>query len=316
MRNPGHYLLLFLKGAAMGAADVVPGVSGGTIAFVSGIYVELIDTIKSINIKALKVLRSEGVAAAWAHINGKFLVTLLAGILTSLFSLAKVMQYLLVAHPLPLWSFFTGLIVGSVIYLMRQHPPARMTDKGLFVLGVVIAYGISIAPAITLQGDHLTMFLAGSIALCAMILPGISGSFILVLLGLYPVFIGAIVNFQLDILIVFALGGVIGLMAFSRLLSWLLDHYQSAVIATMCGFLVGTLNVIWPWKQVTESVLSHSGKTIVLASENLLPQQFSQIGGQDPQTVLCVMAFILGLVLVLGLEYIGQKYSAKTAQAA
>ncbi len=315
MHNPGHYLLLFLKGAAMGAADVVPGVSGGTIAFISGIYVELIDTIKSLNLRALKVLRAEGFAAAWAYINGKFLVTLLAGILTSLFSLAKLMQYLLVAHPLPLWSFFTGLIVGSVIYLMRQHPPQRMAEKWLFLLGVVIAYGISIAPSVNLQGDHLTMFLAGSIALCAMILPGISGSFILVLLGLYPVFIGAIVNFQLDILAVFALGGVMGLMAFSRLLSWLLEHYQTAVIATMCGFLVGSLNIIWPWKQVIESTTSQSGKMLVLASQNLLPHQFAQLGGQDPQTVLCGITFLLGLVLVLGLEYIGQKYSTKIVQA-
>lgn len=316
MGNPGHYLLLFFKGIAMGAADVVPGVSGGTIAFISGIYVELIDTIKSLNLRALNVLRREGVTAAWTHINGKFLVTLLAGILTSLFSLAKVMQYLLVSHPLPLWSFFTGLIVGSVIYLMRQHPPAGLAEKGLFLLGIIIAYGISIAPSVTLQGDHLTMFLAGTIALCAMILPGISGSFILVLLGLYPVFIGAIVNFQLDILAVFALGGLLGLMAFSRLLSWLLDHYQAAVIAIMCGFLVGSLNIIWPWKEVLDSVTSHSGKTLVLASQNLLPQQFAQIDGQDPQTALCVMTFLLGLILVLGLEYVGQKYSSKTIQAA
>jgi len=315
MHNPGHYLLLFLKGAAMGAADVVPGISGGTIAFISGIYVELIDTIKSVNLRALKVLHAEGFAAAWAYINGKFLLTLVAGILTSLFSLAKVMQYLLVAHPLPLWSFFTGLIVGSVIYLMRQHPPQRMAEKWLFLLGVVIAYGISIAPSVTLQGDHLTMFIAGSIALCAMILPGISGSFILVLLGLYPVFIGAIVNFQLDILAVFALGGLMGLMAFSRLLSWLLEHYQAAVIATMCGFLVGSLNIIWPWKQVIESVTSQSGKTLILASQNLLPHQFAQLGGQDPQMVLCVMTFLLGLMLVLGLEYIGQKYTTKIVQA-
>lgn len=307
MQNPAHYLLLYLKGAAMGAADVVPGVSGGTIAFISGIYVELIDTIKSLNLRALKVLRAEGFAAAWAYINGKFLVTLLAGILTSLFSLAKVMQYLLVAHPLPLWSFFTGLIVGSVIYLMRQHPPQQMAEKGLFLLGIAIAYGISIAPSVTLQGTHLTMFLAGTVALCAMILPGISGSFILVLLGLYPVFIGAIVNLQLDILAVFALGGLMGLMAFSRLLSWLLAHYQAAVIATMCGFLVGSLNIIWPWKQVLESATSHSGKTLVLASQNLLPHEFAQIVGQDPQTALCCISFLLGLILVLGLEYIGQK---------
>jgi putative membrane protein len=159
------------------------------------------------------------------------------------------------------------------------------------------------------------MFFAGTIALCAMILPGISGSFILVLLGLYPVFIGAIANIQIDILIVFASGGLIGLMMFSRLLSWLLAHFESMVIATMCGFLVGSLNIIWPWRQVTESVLSQSGKTIVLASETLTPSQYQELVGQDPLVMLCLMMFCLGLILVLGLEYVGVRYHRNTTQA-
>ena len=204
------------------------------------------------------------------------------------------------------------MIVGSVIYLLRQHPPSLALDKGLFILGVALAYGLSIAPATALEGDHVTMFLAGTIALCAMILPGISGSFILVLLGLYPVFIGAIANVQLDILLVFGAGGILGLMAFSRLLSWLLDSYQTMIIALMCGFLVGSLNIIWPWKLVTESVLSHSGKTIVLASQNLLPGQFAELVGQDPLTSICILAFIFGLLLVLGLEYVGSRYQQDT----
>ena len=155
------------------------------------------------------------------------------------------------------------------------------------------------------------MFFAGTIALCAMILPGISGSFILVLLGLYPVFIGAIANFQIDILMVFGLGGIIGLMLFSRLLSWLLRHYQVTVIATMCGFLVGSLAIIWPWKQVLDSVLSHSGKTIVLSSQNLWPGDYLQLVGRDPQSLLCFSAMLFGLLLVLGLEYAGSRYREK-----
>ena len=315
MRNPGHYLLLFLKGAAMGAADVVPGVSGGTIAFVSGIYIELINSIKALNLRALSILCSEGLLSAWQYINGNFLLCLAAGIFTSLFTLANVMQYFLLEHPLPLWSFFSGLIVGSVIYLLRQHPFRRRSDLTLFVLGIGIAYGISIVPAVTLEGNHITMFFAGSIALCAMILPGISGSFILVLLGLYPVFISAIVNLQIDILAVFACGGLIGLMSFSRLLSWLLSHYQTAVIATMCGFLVGSLNIIWPWKQVVMSTTSHSGKVIVLAADNMFPQQFAETVGQDPQTILCIISLAIGLILVLGLEYLGEKHTETKVEA-
>ena len=308
MRHFSQYLILFFKGLAMGAADVVPGVSGGTIAFVSGIYIELIDTIKSVNIQALRVLKSQGLAAAWRHINGNFLVVLLSGILTSLFSLAVVMQFLLAEHPLPLWSFFVGLIVGSVIYLLRQYRFAHWREYLLFVTGIAIAWGISVAPSVQLEGTLATMFFAGSIALCAMILPGISGSFILMLLGLYPVFIGAIAELQLDILMVFGLGGIIGLAVFSRVLSWLLAHYEEPVIAMMCGFLVGSLNIIWPWKQVLESVVSHSGKTIVLSAQNLWPSQYTQLVGMDAQTLLSVTAMLAGLILVLGLEYVGSRY--------
>jgi putative membrane protein len=311
MRSLSQNLLLFLKGIAMGAADVVPGVSGGTIAFVSGIYIELIDSIKSLNLNALKVLRSQGLAAAWKHINGNFLAVLLSGVLTSLFSLAVVMQFLLAEHPLPLWSFFVGLIAGSVIYLLRQHPFGHWQDALLFAFGIATAWGVSVAPAVQLEGTHLTMFFAGSIALCAMILPGISGSFILVLLGLYPVFIGAIADFKIDILIVFGFGGILGLMLFSRLLSWLLTHYESTVISTMCGFLVGSLAIIWPWKQVLDSVLSHSGKTVVLASQNLWPSEFLELVGKDPQTLLSLSAMLFGLILVLGLEYVGSRYQDK-----
>ena len=308
MRHFSQYLILFCKGLAIGAADVVPGVSGGTIAFVSGIYIELIDTIKSVNIQALRVLKSQGPAAAWRHINGNFLVVLLSGILTSLFSLAVVMQFLLAEHPLPLWSFFVGLIVGSVIYLLRQYRFAHWREYLLFVTGIAIAWGISVAPSVQLEGTLATMFFAGSIALCAMILPGISGSFILMLLGLYPVFIGAIAELQLDILMVFGLGGIIGLAVFSRVLSWLLAHYEVPVIAMMCGFLVGSLNIIWPWKQVLESVVSHSGKTIVLSAQNLWPSQYTQLVGMDAQTLLSVTAMLAGLILVLGLEYVGSRY--------
>ena len=299
MSNWRDHIVLFFKGLAMGAADVVPGVSGGTIAFISGIYSELINTIKSINMQALKILRHQGVLAAWEHINGTFIMVLLGGILTSLFSLARIMHYLLDTYPLPLWAFFTGLIVGSVAYLLRQHPLSGSLEKFFFVLGVVIAYGISMAPPMVLEGSLITMFFAGSIALCAMILPGISGSFILVLLGLYPVFIGAIANLQLDILVVFASGGIIGLMICSRLLSWLLAHFQDRVIAVMCGFLVGSLNVIWPWKEVVTS-----GQALGQTASNLLPNQFFAVAGQDPQILICITTFFLGLALVLLLEYV------------
>lgn len=304
MKSP---LLLFLRGLIMGAVDLVPGVSAGTIAFITGIYVELVNSIKSFNLEAHRILRKKGIYAAWQHINGSFLLVLISGIFVSLFSLAGVMKFFLTHYPLPLWSFFIGLIVASVIFMLRRYPLSRLSNWAFFCLGLFIAYCISSAPAVIIEGTVLSMFFAGSIALCAMILPGISGSFILVLLGLYPVFIDALVNVQLDILSAFSLGGLIGLMLFSRLLSWLLAHYETWVIATMCGFLVASLEIIWPWRHVTESVLSASGKTLVLASENLLPNRYLEIVQQDPQTLSCALAFFAGLCIVLGVEFITQK---------
>ncbi|MDA9014763.1 DUF368 domain-containing protein [Porticoccaceae bacterium] len=311
MKGMQHRLLLFLRGVAMGAVDLVPGISAGTIAFVTGIYEELIHSIKSFNIDALKTLKNQGFVAAWQHINGEFLLILLSGILFSLFSLAGLMRYFLEVFPLQLWSFFIGLIIASVIYLLRQHRPQKLFEFALLGVGIVVAYSLSISSAVSVEGTYLSLFLAGSIALCAMILPGISGSFILVLLGLYPVFINALVNVELDFLLTFAAGGVIGLMLFSRLLSWLLDHYKNAVIATMCGFLIGSLSILWPWKQVTSSVVSATGSLQVTGSTNVSPQSYQDIVGQDPYTLACVMLCLSGLFIVLTIEMIGVKLKNK-----
>jgi putative membrane protein len=304
MRSTKHKLLLFLRGVAMGAVDLVPGISAGTIAFVTGIYEELLHSIKSFNLDALKVLKNQGFAAAWRHINGEFLIILLSGILFSLFTLAGVMRYFLEVFPLQLWSFFMGLIIASVIYLLRQYPPKRLFELCLLGTGILAAYSLSTASAVSVEGNYVSLFFAGSIALCAMILPGISGSFILVLLGLYPVFINALDNVEIDFLLTFAAGGVVGLMLFSRLLSWLLDHFKHAVIALMCGFLIGSLSILWPWKQVTASVVGESGQLKVTGSINLLPQTYLDTVGQDPHTLACALLFLSGLLIVLTIELI------------
>ena len=303
-------LVLFFKGLLMGAADVVPGVSGGTIAFITGIYTELVDTIRGFNFTAIKVLRASGLRAAWQYLNGDFILILLLGIVTSVLSLAKLMQFLLAEHPLPLWSFFCGLIIGSVIFLLRQTPLAHIKDKLLFVFGVLIAYGISVAPMTVFEGNPMSMFFAGSIALCAMILPGISGSFILVLLGLYPVFIDAIAELDIPLLGSFIMGGLLGLMLFSRLLSWLLNRYFTALMALMCGFLVGSLNIIWPWKQVISSVTTDEGKMVVTQTQNLLPSDYFHLTQQDPQIIICGSFLLLGYILAFGLEYLGKAESS------
>jgi putative membrane protein len=313
MKQSGQNLLLFFRGVAMGAVDLVPGISAGTVALVTGIYPELVHSIKSFNLQAFKILKSHGLSAAWQHINGNFLVILISGIMLSLFSLAAIMQFLLATYTLQLWSFFTGLIVASVIYLLRQHPIRRVSEGSLFGLGTICAYAISIAPSIVIEGNYMTMFFAGSIALCAMILPGISGSFVLLLLGLYPVFINALAEIKLGLLAAFALGGVCGLMLFSRVLSWLLDHYKNSVIATMCGFMVGSLSLIWPWKHVAPSILNASDNGVALNAVNLLPVQYSVVTGNDPQILSCSIAFIIALSIVLIMEILAARYHQRVA---
>ncbi len=300
-------LLLYLKGAAMGAADVVPGVSGGTIAFISGIYEELLQSIRSINLEALRILRREGLNACWQHINGSFLLVLFAGILTSVFSLAHLVSYALEAHPILVWSFFFGLIVASVIYISRQLPALRWQESLALILGSISAVSIGFSPPLQVSGDGLVVFLSGALAICAMILPGISGSFILVLIGMYSVIIDAVTEQNWLLLALFALGCGCGLMLFSRFLSWCLAHFHSVTMALLTGFLLGSLTIVWPWKEALEIAIDRHGKEIVLSHRLLMPGEFGELTGTDPQTALAVCLMIFGVVLVLGLEYLGSR---------
>lgn len=303
MDRPLHgYVLLYLKGLCMGAADVVPGVSGGTIAFISGIYDELVDSIRRANPAALKVLFQQGPGAFWRHINGSFLVVLIAGILTSMFSLARVVEYTLSHHPLLIWAFFLGLIVASVIYVGRQQPHWRLSQWVGLAAGTLVALFCAFSPPLDVGGGGIIVFLSGMVAICAMILPGISGSFILLLMGMYPLLIGALTGPDFGFLALFASGAVIGLMLFSQLLSWLLHHHRATTLSVLIGFLVGSLAVVWPWTVAAGSVASGLA---VGTRQLMMPWTYEAVVG--PALILeCVLLAVFGLVLVLGLEYIGQ----------
>lgn len=299
-----NYLLLYAKGVAMGAADVVPGVSGGTIAFISGIYDELVDSLKRLNPGALKVLFADGPAAFWARINGSFLTILFAGVLTSVVSLARVVRFALENHPLYIWSFFFGLILASALYIMRRQPHWGPRQLLGLTAGAAAAALCAFASPQTLAATPVAVFFAGMLAICAMILPGISGSFILLLIGIYPAIISAISDFQLSILVVFAAGAALGLMAFSHVLSWLLHHHRATTLSVLIGFLWGSLAVVWPWKQVRE------GEHGPLPPELLMPWHYEALVG-DPKVILCFLLMAAGLVVVFGLEFAGGNLSKK-----
>lgn len=291
------HLWLYLKGIAMGCADVVPGVSGGTIAFVTGIYTELLDSIKSINLQAFIVLLKQGPKAAWQAINGPFLLVLFAGILTAIFSLAKIIHYLLDQHAILLWSFFFGLILASSLHMGKQIKQWQPTSIFALLMGSICAGFISLANPTSIEASYLTIFFAGSIAICAMILPGISGSFILLLMGLYAPVLAAVKTLQLDIMLIFALGAGLGLILFSRLLSWLLHHYQNLMFALLTGFMLGALLKVWPWKETISYRLNSKGLEVPFEQLNRLPEWMN-----NDQVVGATIVAIIGFACVFLLE--------------
>lgn len=306
-RTTKDYFVLVLKGMGMGAADVVPGVSGGTIAFITGIYEELIDSIKSININALKLFFTGKFAEFWKAINGSFLISVLMGIGISVFSLAKGLEYLLNHFPILVWSFFFGLIIASAIYVARA---IKKWDAGTIIAGIAgiaVAYFITVISPAEANASYWFIFLSGSIAICAMILPGISGSFILVLLGMYKFILEAVGNLEIAVILTFLIGAAIGIIAFSNVLSWLLKKYHNLTIAVLAGFMVGSLNKVWPWKEVTETILDRHGELKPIAERNILPGTYEQITGNEAFLLGAVLLTVAGFALIFVIEGITNK---------
>jgi len=291
-------VFLFLKGMAMGAADVVPGVSGGTIAFITGIYQELIDSIKNVNAEALRKLFKEGIASAWSHINGNFLIVLFAGIITSIVSLAKGISYLLETYPILVWSFFFGLIVASAVLISKSIEKWNVGTLLGLIIGIIIAYYITVASPAQTSEAYWFVFLSGALAICAMILPGISGSFILLLLGKYKFILGAVSELKIGVILTFIAGCFVGLLTFARLLSYMFKHAHQLTIALLTGFMMGSLNKVWPWKETLETTIDRHGEVIPLVEESVMPYNFQG----EPNVIAAIILAVLGFVLIWILE--------------
>ncbi len=297
-RTAKDYGMLILKGIGMGAADVVPGVSGGTIAFIVGIYEELINSIKSINMASLKLLFTGKVATFWKAINANFLLALVSGIAISIFSLARLITWLLETHPILIWSFFFGLVLASTWFVSKDIKQWNWKTVAFFVAGTVIAYFITVATPAETPTDLWFIFLCGAIAICAMILPGISGSFILVLLGKYFYVMEAVKTLDIVVILVFVCGAAIGITSFSRLLSYTLRNYFDVTIATLAGFMLGSLNKVWPWKETIETFVDSHGIVKPLVEANILPNAY---------VWQAVTLMIVGFFLVYFLERLSGK---------
>lgn len=312
MKNPLNYLLVTVKGICMGAADVIPGVSGGTIAFMTGIYEELVGSINSINGTAVKLLFTGKFRQFWKHINGNFLFSLIAGILISILSLAKLMQYLLNYQPIQTWAFFFGLIVASSIFILRGIKKWKVKDFIMLVFGIVLGVVVcTLSPTETPDGLWF-IFLCGAIAICAMILPGISGSFILLVLGKYEYMMGTLADIisgtgnWLDFVtvIVFVVGAATGIIAFSKFLHWLLQHYHRETLLVMAGFIIGSLVKVWPWSDKATLVKSQFPELMTLDETGgltaaMVEQHFGMI---DMHMGGAVLFALVGFFLVTGIE--------------
>ena len=303
-RSLKDYIIISLKGMAMGAADVVPGVSGGTIAFISGIYEELLNSISSFNFSLINIFKNEGFKSVWIKVNGNFLVSLFVGILISVLSLAKLIESMLENHPIVIWSFFFGLVLASVIYIGKQ---ITKWTKGSFlclILGATLAFYITtLNPMVSANSSPWFLFIAGMIAICAMILPGISGSFILVLLGAYKPVLNALNTKDFVSIIIFLVGAILGLLSFSRILKWLFSTYKNYTLATLTGFIIGSLNKIWPWKETISWRTNSKGIDVPFNTASVSPFSFEG----DNQLLISIFLMLIGFGLIILLEKLAIK---------
>ncbi len=307
-RSIKDYIIIAMKGMGMGAADVVPGVSGGTIAFITGIYEELIESIKSVNLNSIKLLLNFKLADFWKAVNGKFLLSLITGIAISVLSIAKLIRYLLEQHPILIWSFFFGLIVASAIIIAKKITEWKLRSIIAILVGIGIAYMVTVVTPAETPNAYWFLFLSGALAICAMILPGISGAFILLLLGKYEFILDALSSFKLDVIAVVGAGAVVGLLSFSNLLSWLLRKYHNMTIALLSGFMIGSLNKVWPWKETVSTFIDRHGVEKVGTTRNILPQTFESISGQNANLAIAIALALVGFFLIIIMD----KYSPES----
>jgi putative membrane protein len=320
------FILTALKGMAMGIAEVIPGVSGGTIAFITGIYERLLNVIKSIGPDLWKGWKADGVKGLWKALDGNFLLALISGMVFGIVVGVFLITYLLETYPLLVWSYFFGLILVSALFVGRQIKEWNGMRILAITIGAVVAYYITISVPGAGNPALYYVFFSGSIAVSALLLPGISGSFILLLMGMYQVVIptikSALKTFDpADLIVLLAFGGgmLVGMIVFSRVLSWTFKRFHDATLAVLTGFLLGSLNKIWPWQDVADdgTMVKESGEVVVTFSQSVLPGTFAElvsnpVYGTDPQVLGCILLMVLGFVTVLGAEILSNRLSAKS----
>jgi putative membrane protein len=319
------HLFILLKGMAMGIAETIPGVSGGTIAFITGIYDKLINSIKAFNFSLLKTFKNGGIKAVWQEINGTFLISLLGGMVIGIGIGVLGVEALLVKFPPAVWAFFFGLIIASIIYIGKQITKWNIPVIAAFVIGAVVAYGLTMLPIADPSDNLLFVFICGAVAVSALILPGISGSFILLIMGMYSFILhdtlkeGLVTNHDSKafiIMLVFGIGMIVGLATISRFLSWALKKYNNITLAILSGFMLGALNKLWPWR-IPKVVMDSNDNIVeftkgievdkIIKETSVSPNQYLEALEEPTFLALAIVCFIVGFALVLGLDFFSKK---------
>lgn len=298
-----HYFILFIKGMAMGIANVIPGVSGGTIALITEIYEELINSLKSFDLKALKLLISLDIKRFIQHTNFYFLLAVFGGSVASVFSIANLFKFLFASYTILIWAFFFGLIVASVYFVGKRIKKWDLPNIIALVVGTAIAISLSFITPATENSNLFFVFICGIIGVSGMMLPGLSGSFILILMGNYELLMVTAITELNYLLSIFIIGSAVGLMSFSHALAWVLKHYKDATLALLTGFILGSLNIIWPWKKIAESMII-DGKEKVLEYHWYFPNI------TEKETLIAFALIVFGIVVVWGLESFSPKKAA------
>ncbi len=302
-RNFLDYLWLFFKGMAMGAADIVPGVSGGTIAFISGIYEELISTLSQFKISLILEFKNKGVKAVWNTVNGNFLLAVFLGIASSILLLSELVTWLLDEEPILIWAFFFGLVLASILYVFKKIEHLNAVALIVLLLGVFFAYQITKLEIFNSSESYPYLFLSGAIAICAMILPGISGAFILLIMGTYSTVLLAINDKDFLKIATFGFGALVGILYFSKILKWLFVKYKDLTLALLTGFMAGAMVKIWPWKKILTEHINSKGIPVPLIEECVLPYKYEG----DPQLCTALILMLTGFLLIFIFDFISIK---------
>ena len=301
-----YHLRIAIIGFIMGAADLVPGVSGGTIAFISGIYERLLNSIKSFDLNMLKLLLRGQLRDVWDRIPVAFFVALGLGLATAILSLSQVLSGFFGSHPVELWSFFFGLVLGSIVLLIRETWIWKPTDFTACAVAAIATYWLVGMQASQTPSSSLFLFFAGAIAICAMILPGISGSYLLIIMGKYQQILEAINNRDFVSMAIFGAGIVVGILSFVRIVSWLLNRWRHITLITLTGIMAGALRTVWPWKEVLTTRINSKGEEVPLTQINISPV--------DGSLGMAVLFLIVGLIVVVGISHLNPNQSGKKTQ--